>query len=140
MDNLLGIIDDSKQEIPDGLYLNLMNEIKKLHQETETFTVLVKKYSYFMINKRIDECFILDFEERLHNCKLLKLNKNKFDYILDQLKKNLVVHVDVYEYLDLEVELIKLFINEEEEEFEYFECSSPIYYNPPSKRYEFMLI
>ena len=133
MDNLLNLIDEEKEKLPSGLYLKLMNNLKKAHDEKG---VLVKMYVLKFINRKEGDTFYIDTEEQLYNAEIINLAK----YDIPNLEPGREIYYDVreadvalYIYITGKLEL-------DSEEFEYLEYDMSISYMPIPIKFTFTLI
>lgn len=128
MDNLLNIIEDNKENLPNGMYLDLMNELKKMYNEQHKY--LVKMYCLKFINKKEDNMFYIDTEEVLYKSGVLDLSS--FDINIENgetyydVRENPMLYTHIISKLRLEIE-----------DVEYLENDEYIWYTPIPIRFTF---
>jgi len=81
---LMNIIDESKEEIPEGLYLRLCNTLQKKHNEDED------KEDFYKISYIFTEPEMVGFRTHnlslVNNKKIIKLNTRQYNSICYDLK------------------------------------------------------
>lgn len=128
MNNLLNIIEDNKENLPNGMYLDLMNELKKMYKEQHKY--LVKMYCLKFINKKEDNMFYIDTEEVLYKSGVLDLSS--FDINIENgetyydVRENPMLYTHIISKLRLEIE-----------DIEYLENDECIWYTPIPIRFTF---
>lgn len=128
MNNLLNIIEDNKENLPNGMYLDLMNELKKMYKEQHKY--LVKMYCLKFINKKEDNMFYIDTEEVLYKSGVLDLSS--FDINIENgetyydVRENPMLYTHIISKLRLEIE-----------DVEYLENDEYIWYTPIPIRFTF---